>query len=273
MTPHPLVDSHCHLNYEPLAADFDGVVERMRQAGVGGALLIATELEAHGNLVALCDSQEGLCCSVGIHPNHCEGDPPPPDRIARLAESSPHAVAIGETGLDHYRDGVVHGLQRRFFSAHIRASLDTGKPLVVHTRNSISATLDQLEEEGKGEARGVLHCFNGTVDQAMRTLDLGLMLSFTGIVTFKNATEVAKIVPKVPGDRYMVETDAPYLAPVPHRGKTNEPAFVRHVAEKCAELRGESPGEVAHQTTGNFNRLFGTAIGRPPSPPPGSAPA
>lgn len=260
MTAAPLVDSHCHLNYEPLASDTDGVVTRMREAGVTAALMVATELEAHDGLVALCERHPGLRCSVGVHPNHCEGSPPSPDTIARLAEGSPHAVAIGETGLDHHRDGTDHALQQKFFSAHIEASRQSGKPLIVHTRNSVTATLDQLEAEGRGEVAGVLHCFVGTADQARRTLDLGLLVSFTGIVTFKNASEVAAVVPLVPADRYMVETDAPYLAPVPFRGKTNEPALVRHVAQKCAELRGEDPDEVARQTTANFERLFNTTV-------------
>jgi len=255
----PLVDSHCHLNYPPLDADTDGALERMAEQGVTRALAIATELESHDSLVGLASEHPQIFCTVGIHPNHMGGPVPSASRIAELAASHERVVAIGETGLDYFRGRDDAKAQSESLSAHVEAARTARKPLVIHTRDSFDDTLDQLRAEGAGEVGGVMHCFTGEWGQARRALDLGFLVSFTGIVTFNNAATVRETAAKVPADMYMVETDSPYLAPVPHRGKANEPAHVRLVAEKCAEVRGSTLEQVAEETTANFERLFGVS--------------
>ncbi len=252
-----LVDSHCHLDYP----DFDGHIEEIRASmaanGVTHALCISTTLAGFGKVRALAENHENLFASVGVHPDS-EGDEVDPDELAGLA-AHPKVLAIGETGLDYYRQTGDLEWQRERFRRHIRAGRKAGKPLVVHTREAAADTLRLLEEEGACEAGGVLHCFTETLEVARAALALGFYISFSGIVTFKNAVALKEVARQVPADRLLVETDSPYLAPVPHRGKTNQPAWVRFVAEELARLRAVSLESIAESTTENFRRLF-----RPP---------
>ncbi len=234
----------------------------MDSQGVVAALAIATELEAHKTLCELCTVHSQIRCTVGIHPNHVAGECPDPSTLAGMAATD-SVVAIGETGLDYFRGRDTASIQKDFFAAHIEAARLSGKPLVIHTRNSFDDTLDQLRGEQAQDVGGVMHCFTGTWEQARHALDFGFIISFTGIVTFRNAPELRDIVARIPSESYMIETDAPYLAPEPYRGKTNEPAHVRHIAEKCAEVRGVSLEKVAVETTANFNRLFRTSVAVP----------
>ena len=258
----PIVDSHCHLDYPPLDQDLAGVLRRMDDNGVGAALAISTELGTHERLCRICGEQPRIRCTAGVHPCHVENSPPTAEELVEQAGNNDKVVAIGETGLDFYRDRSNPNDQATAFSAHIQAARSLGKPLVIHTRNSFSETIAQLRAEGGPDIGGVFHCFTGTWEEARQALDIGFLISFTGIITFKSARDVRDILAKVPSDRYMVETDAPYLAPEPHRGRGNEPAYVRLVAEKCAEIREVPLEQVAEETTANFNRLFGQAVGR-----------
>ncbi len=260
-----LVDSHCHLDFPELQADFPGVLERMRENGVAHALTIGTTLATFPAVLAVARSQPHLWCSAGVHPDE-RRDPSEAsvEDLLRIADD-PKVVAIGETGLDYFRFEGDTGWQRERFRTHIRAARACGKPLVVHTREAAADTLAILREEGAAEVGGVMHCFTETEAVARAALDLGFHISFSGIVTFKNARALQEVARLVPLERMLVETDSPYLAPVPHRGRTNEPAFVRHVAEAIARLRGIEPEEVARHTSRNFFRLFRHA--RPaPSP-------
>ena len=252
-----LVDSHCHLDYP----DFDGRIEEIRASmaanGVTHALCISTTLDGFAKVRALAENHENLFASVGVHPDS-EGAEVDPDALAELA-AHPRVLAIGETGLDYYRQTGNLEWQRERFRRHIRAARKAGKPLVVHTRAAAADTLRLLEEERAAEAGGVLHCFTETLEVARAALALDFYISFSGIVTFKNAAALREVARQVPAERLLVETDSPYLAPVPHRGKTNQPAWVRFVAEELARLRGVSLEQVARCTTENFHRLF-----RPP---------
>jgi TatD DNase family protein len=208
--------------------------------------------------LALTDRFPNLYAAVGVHPDTQEGEEPDQDRLISLADH-PKVVAIGETGLDYYRLEGDLEWQRERFRTHIRAARRTGKPLIIHTREAATDTLKILEEEGAGEVGGVFHCFTETLAVAEAALRLGFHISFSGIVTFKNALQIKEVASFVPLDRILVETDAPYLAPVPHRGKLNHPALVRHVAEEVARLRGIDVEALAQATTANFFRLFGAA--------------
>ena len=230
----------------------------MAANGVSHALCVAVNLEEYPRVLALAESDPRLFASVGLHPDYPDSREPSVDELVALA-CHPKVVAIGETGLDYYRLTGDLEWQRERFRVHIRAARTCGKPLIVHTRNSADDTLRLMAEEGAGEAGGVMHCFTESVDMAQRALDLGFHISLSGIVTFKNAALVKEVARAVPLSRLLVETDAPYLAPMPHRGKQNEPAFVRHVAEEIARLRGISFEEVAAATTENFFRLFSAA--------------
>ncbi len=254
-----LVDSHCHLNFEPLRDDLDGVLAEARAAGVVHLLAIAVDLEHFPEVLALAEGHDTIHATVGVHPNHRDGEEPDVDRLLALADH-PRVVAIGETGLDYFRSEGDLTWQRERFERHIEAARRLGKPLVVHTRQAAADTLDLLARCGAADCGGVIHCFSEDWDFARRALDLGFYLSFSGIVTFKSARSVQDVARKVPADRYLVETDAPYLAPVPHRGQSNRPAWVRHVAEFVAGLRGEPLETVAAQTTANFSRLFGIPL-------------
>ena len=251
-----LVDSHCHLDFPELRSDLAGVLARMGENGVTHALTISTTLETFPAVREVAGLAPTLWCSAGVHPDERRDD-----REASLAEllamaDDAKVVAIGETGLDYFRVEGDTEWQRERFRTHIRAARECGKPLVIHTRNAAEDTIRIMKEEGAGEAGGVMHCFTETWDVARAALDLGFHISFSGIVTFKNAVPLKEVARQVPLERMLVETDSPYLAPVPHRGKSNQPAFVRHVAEEVARLRGIAFEDVARATTENFFRLF-----------------
>ncbi len=251
-----LVDSHCHLDFPELRADLPAVLERMREHGVAHALTICTTLETFPAVLEVARADPRLWCSAGVHPDERRDarEATEEDLVAMAAD--PKVVAIGETGLDYFRIEGDARWQRDRFRVHIRAARRCGKPLVIHTRNAAADTLALMREEGAGEAGGVMHCFTETWEVASAALALGFHISISGIVTFKNAAAVKEVAAKVPLDRLLVETDSPYLAPVPHRGKPNQPAYVSHVAEEVAKLRGLPVAEVARATTENFFRLF-----------------
>jgi len=250
-----LVDSHCHLDFPDLANRMPDVLLRMQENDVGLAVCIAVNLEDFPNVIALAEQHAQLFATVGVHPEYTDVEEPDEARLVTLAEH-PKVIAIGETGLDYYWQKDQPEWQRERFRTHIRAARRCGKPLVVHTRDSAIDTLRLLKEEGADAVGGVMHCFTENWDIAKLALDLGFYLSFSGIVTFKNATIVKEVAQKCPLDRVLVETDSPYLAPVPYRGKPNEPAYVCHVADEIARLRS-LPIEAVHQaTTDNFFSLF-----------------
>lgn len=253
-----LVDSHCHLDFPDFQGREEELLAAMKTNGVGWALVAGVTLERFPGVLTLAERFPNLYAAVGVHPDTQEGEEPDQDRLIALA-GHPKVVAIGETGLDYYRLEGDLEWQRERFRTHIRAARRTGKPLIIHTREAAADTLRILEEEGAGEAGGVFHCFTETRAVAEAALALGFHISFSGIVTFKNAIQIKEVASFVPIDRILVETDAPYLAPVPHRGKLNHPALVRHVAEEVAKLRGISTDELALATTANFSRLFGVA--------------
>jgi len=251
-----LVDSHCHLDFPELAADLEGVVRRMDEGGVTHALTISTTLATFPAVHAIAASLPNVWCSVGVHPDERrDAREVTTAELVRMADD-PKVVAIGETGLDYYRVEGETGWQRDRFRAHIRAAREAAKPLVIHTRAAAADTLAIMREERAAEAGGVMHCFTETWDVAQAAMDMGFLVSFSGIVTFKNAQALREVATRVPLDRMLVETDSPYLAPVPHRGKTNEPAYVRHVAEEVARLRGIAFEELARATSESFFRLF-----------------
>jgi TatD DNase family protein len=249
------VDSHCHLSFPELAGRIDEVLARMREAKVQAALNVCTTLEEFPAVHALALAHQHICCSVGVHPDTQGGAEPDVDTLVRLA-ASPKVVAIGETGLDYYRLKEPLDWQRERFRVHIRAARACGKPLIIHTRSASADTLRLMREERAEAAGGVMHCFTESWEVAAAAMELGFFISFSGIVTFKSATELQEVVRKVPLDRLLIETDSPYLAPVPHRGKTNEPGFVPHVAAMIGQLKGVDPAHVAAVSTRNFTSLF-----------------
>lgn len=253
-----LVDSHCHLDFPDLANRLPDVLLRMQQNQVALAVCIGVNLEDFPNVLALAEQEPRLFATVGVHPEYTDVEEPDEHRLVELA-SHPKVIAIGETGLDYYWQKDQPEWQRDRFRTHIRAAKRCGKPLVVHTRDSSIDTLRVLQEEGADSVGGVMHCFTENWEVAQQALDLGFYISFSGIVTFKNALQVKEVAQKCPLDRLLVETDSPYLAPVPYRGKPNEPAYVRYVAEEIARLRGLSFEELAAATTDNFFRLFKNA--------------
>ena len=251
-----LVDSHCHLDFPELASDLPGVLARMRENGVTHALTISTTLETFPAVRRVADAGPNVWCSAGVHPDERgDGREVSVDELAKMADDG-KVVAIGETGLDYFRVEGDTEWQRERFRTHIRAARRVGKPLVIHTRAAAEDTLRIMREEGAEEAGGVMHCFTETWEVAEAAMALGFHISFSGIVTFKNAKDLKEVAQRVPLERMLVETDSPYLAPVPHRGKSNQPAYVRHVAEEVARLRGIGFDEVAARTTENFFRLF-----------------
>jgi TatD DNase family protein len=255
-----LIDSHCHLNYPGLVERQDEVLDAARARGVGGFLNIATRQKEWGDILATAERHDDVWASVGVHPH--EADAHPDLGATALVEGSKHAkvIAIGECGLDYYYDNSARPAQRERFEAHIEAARSTGLPLIVHTRDAEEDTAEILGAAVKqGGVTGVLHCFTGSLELARKALDLGFFISLSGIVTFKNARDLQETAKKVPLDRLLVETDSPFLAPVPHRGRPCEPAFVADTAVFAAELRGEEPEALAEATTGNFFRLFGRA--------------
>lgn len=256
------VDSHCHLSFPELAERVEAIRDDMTVAGVHKALCICTTLEEFEVVHGLARRYDNFWCSAGVHPDNEGVREPSVDDLVALARR-PRVVAIGETGLDYYRLGTrsVEDMawQRDRFRAHIRAGCATGLPLVIHTRSASADTLAILREEGALRCGGVFHCFTETLDVARAALDLGFYVSFSGILTFRNATELQDVARFVPLDRCLIETDSPYLAPVPFRGKTNTPALVPHVAAKLAELKGLTVEQVAQATSANFEALFRTS--------------
>jgi TatD DNase family protein len=253
------VDSHCHLSFPELLQRLPQIRAEMAAAQVSRALCICTTLEEFDQVHGLALAHSNFWSSVGVHPDN-EGiqEPTLADLLHRAA--LPRVVAIGETGLDYYR---LNGRsiadmawQRERFRVHIRAAKATGLPLIIHTRSASEDTLAVLADEGQGRVQGVFHCFTETMAVAQAALALGFHISFSGILTFRNAEELREVARAVPLDRCLIETDSPYLAPMPHRGKTNQPAWVAHVAAKLAELKGLPVAEVAQATTANFERLF-----------------
>tara|TARA_A100001391_G_scaffold82977_4_gene54267 strand:- start:6926 stop:7708 length:783 start_codon:yes stop_codon:yes gene_type:complete len=252
-----LVDSHCHLDFDVLADDIDGVLSRARDNGVSHCVTISTRIRRFEALLAIAETHENVFCSVGTHPHNAHEElDVSVDEIIALSQH-PKCVAIGEAGLDYHYDSSPRDAQAQGFRNHIAAARQTGLPLVIHARAADDDMIAILEHEtGQGAFPFVLHCFSSGAELARRGLALGGYVSFSGIVTFKNAAEIQDVAKFVPDDRFLVETDAPYLAPVPHRGKPNQPAFVRHTAEKLAELRGVPFETIAEQSTRNFARLF-----------------
>ncbi len=252
-----LVDSHCHLNFPELAENLEEVLENMRRNGIGQALCVGVSLDKFPQVLALAEQHENIYASVGVHPDHELDAEPTQEQLIQLAKH-PKVIAIGETGLDYFRLKGDLEWQRERFRTHIRAARACGKPLIIHTREAAADTLRIMQEEGADQISGVMHCFTESMETAQAAIKMGFYISFSGIVTFKSAAALKEVARQIPLDRMLVETDSPYLAPVPFRGKLNQPAYVRHVAEEIARLRGVSLDEIARATTGNFRRLFKT---------------
>ncbi len=254
-----LVDSHCHINFEPLAERIDEVLANAKENNIDHMLCVSVNLEDFPQVESLAKQHEHIFASVGVHPCERKGHEPSAEELIEIGKQS-HIVAIGETGLDYFRvEDEDMTWQHQRFSNHIKAAKKVDKPLIIHTRNAADDTMKMLKEQGADQCRGVMHCFAEDWETAEKALDLGFYISFSGIVTFKSATNVQEVAKKTPIDRILVETDSPYLAPVPHRGKTNEPALVHHTAQYVADLRGIPLIEVAEVTTNNFFELFKSA--------------
>ncbi len=258
VAPMQLVDSHCHINFDPLADDLAGILERAHGNHVDYMLCVSVCLEEYPQIAEMALGHEHIFASVGVHPNYRDCHEPSTAELVNLAEHE-NVIAVGETGLDYFRSDGDLTWQRERFERHIEAAKSVGKPLIIHTREARHDTMNILESTGAVSCGGVMHCFSEDWETAKRALDIGFYISFSGIVTFKNADMLRGVAKKMPMDRILVETDAPYLAPVPHRGKINEPSFVVHTAECVADLRGVSLDELAEQTTENFFRLFAGA--------------
>ena len=252
-----LIDSHCHLEYKGLVEDQAGVLDRARQAGVGGFLSISTRQREWAQVIATAEREADVWASVGIHPHEADGHADMGEAALLEASAHPRVIAIGETGLDYYYDKSDRLVQQELFRRHIAVSRATGLPIIIHTRDAEADTAAILQEEmAKGAFPALIHCFTASADFARIVLDLGLTISLSGIVTFKNASDLQAIAAIIPKDRLLVETDAPFLAPVPNRGKVCEPAFVADTARFVAELRGVSPEALAAATSKNFMKLF-----------------
>lgn len=259
------IDSHCHLNHERIegAGDVAALIKNAKENNVDGMLTVCCNIkDEYEELVKIASNNDDVWCSVGTHP-HDSGLPDEvaltANNISEKATADKNIIAIGESGLDYYYNNSEPDAQRASFKKHIKACLETDMPLIVHSRDADEETAQILKEEGKGTLRGVMHCFSSGPDLAKAALDLGFYISFSGIVTFKKATELQEIAKDVPLDRILVETDAPFLAPEPHRGKTNEPALIGHTGAFLADLKGISPEEMAKITTENFFTLFNKA--------------
>ncbi|KPC49108.1 TatD family hydrolase [Amantichitinum ursilacus] len=252
------VDSHCHLNFPELVENLPQHLAAMADNKVSHALCVAVNLPELPSVLALAQSQPHLFASVGVHPDYEDTEEPTVEQLVQLA-AQPKVVAIGETGLDYYRLTGDLEWQRQRFRNHIRAARQTGLPLIVHTRSAAEDTIRIMKEEGADEFGGVLHCFTESWDVAQAAMELNFYISFSGIVTFKKAVELKDVAQRVPLDRMLIETDSPYLAPMPYRGKMNQPAWVRHVAEHIADLRNEPVEKIAAATTANFFKLFNKA--------------
>jgi|TARA_B110000208_G_C11800390_1_gene441825 TatD DNase family protein len=249
------VDSHCHLNFPELSENIQSVRQLMHDEKVGHALCISVTLDKFPEVLGLAEQYENFYASVGVHPDYENIQEPTVEELVKLA-NHPKVVAIGETGLDYFRLTGDLEWQRERFRTHIRAAIITQKPLVIHTRKAVGDTLSIMREEGVERAGGVLHCFTESLEMALAAIEMGFYISFSGIVTFKNALELKEVAKQIPLERMLIETDSPYLAPMPFRGKTNQPAYVKYVAQEIANLRGISVEEVAKVTTANFFKLF-----------------
>lgn len=249
------IDSHCHLDFPELANNLGDVLSAMRNNNVGYGLCISVTLPDFPKVLAVAEQYENLFATVGVHPDYENVIEPEVADLVRLAQH-PKVVGIGETGLDYFRLQGDLEWQRQRFRRHIQAAIEVGKPLIVHTRSAPEDTLRILKEEGAERIGGVLHCFTESWSVAQEAMMMGFYISFSGIVTFKNAVALKEVAQKVPLDRMLIETDSPYLAPTPFRGKTNQPAYVRHVAEEIARLRDVSVDAIGEATSANFFRLF-----------------
>jgi TatD DNase family protein len=257
-----LIDSHCHLDrlgLEPFDGSFGNLMAATREQGVDHILCVSIDLESYPAMVELVQPYPQVSISVGVHPNDRDRREPDPEELAELAKH-PRNVAIGETGLDYFRSEGDLDWQRERFRRHIQAAHLSQKPLIIHTRAAKEDTISIMREERAADAGGVMHCFTEDWEMARKALDLGFYISFSGIITFNNAADLREVVKKVPDDRILIETDAPYLTPVPHRGKPNVPAYVGYVAECVAELKGMEREAVAELTADNFKTLFSTAV-------------
>jgi len=250
-----LIDSHCHLDFPDLANNIDEILENMKKNEVTHALCVSVNLEDFPRLLLLAESYPNLYASVGVHPDYEDLTEPKSEELVSLAKNH-KVIAIGETGLDYSRIKGDLEWQRNRFREHIRAARQCNKPLIIHTREAAADTLSIMAEEGADQIGGVMHCFTESWEVAQKAMEMNFYISFSGIVTFKNAANLKETAKKIPLERMLIETDSPYLAPVPFRGKTNQPAYVRHVAEEIASLRGISLNEVAESTTQNFFSLF-----------------
>ncbi len=256
-----LIDSHCHLDrldLKPYQNDFACFMQAVKNHHIEHLLCIAIDLESYPAMLELVQDYTQISVSVGVHPNVHEGQEPTVDALIALGANE-KVIAIGETGLDYFRSSGDLDWQHQHFRLHIQAAKDLKKPLIIHTREAKQDTLRILREEGANEVGGIIHCFTEDWEFAEQALDLGFYISFSGIVTFNSAKAIQEVAKKVPAERFLIETDSPYLAPVPHRGRPNYPTYVRFVAEKIAELRSVSVDEIAQQSTTNFYSLFNMA--------------
>ncbi|MFZ6644309.1 TatD family hydrolase [Undibacterium sp. TJN25] len=253
------VDSHCHINFPELAVRLPEILAKMEENGVTHALCVSVDLPDFPQVLALAEKYPNIYASVGVHPDYPDTEEPSAEHLVELSRH-PKIVAIGETGLDYFRLQGDLEWQRERFRQHIRASRTTGKPLIIHTRSASADTIRIMQEEGagtdKGGAAGVMHCFTESLEVAQAAIEMGFYISFSGIVTFKSAKDLQAVAKALPMDRILIETDSPYLAPVPHRGKMNEPGFVRHVAEYLADLKQVPLKQMQEATTENFFNLF-----------------
>jgi len=254
-----LIDSHAHIQGKEYAGEVEAVIARAREAGVEKIIAVggAGDMSSNTEAIALAKTFPDIYATVGMHPHDAKDVGEEELRKLKELTAHPKVIAVGETGLDYYYDHSPREVQRRVFAEFIHLARETGLPIVVHERDAAQDVADLLRAEGAGKLRGVIHCFTGNYETARNYLDLGFYLSFTGIITFKNADPLRDVVRRVPLDRMLVETDSPYLTPAPHRGKRNEPAYVRYVAESIARVKGLSLEEVARVTTANVSELFG----------------
>lgn len=249
------IDSHCHINFPELASNLDDLLEKMILNQVTKALCVSVDLTKLPEILSLTDRYDNIYASVGVHPDYELKVEPSQSELVNLA-MHPKVIAIGETGLDYYRLQGDLEWQRNRFRTHIRAAKECNKPLIIHTRSASVDTLRIMKEENAAKTGGVMHCFTESLDVALAAIDMNFYISFSGIVTFKKATELKEVAKRIPIDRMLIETDSPYLAPVPFRGKVNQPAYVKHVAEEIAKIRGISVEEVGEVTSANFHKLF-----------------
>ena len=254
-----LVDSHCHLNFPELSAALPAIRAAMDENKVGHALCVSVTLPDFPQVLSLAENYDNFYASVGVHPDYEDIEEPSVEQLIALA-NHPKIIAIGETGLDYFRLTGDLEWQRNRFRTHIRAAIACGKPLIIHTRNAAVDTIRIMQEENAQAVGGVMHCFTESLEVAEQAMALGFYISFSGIVTFKSAKDLKQVATQVPLDRMLIETDSPYLAPMPHRGKTNQPSFVKFVAEEIAQLRVIAYEEVASATTANFFKLFKHAV-------------